>query len=153
MGKDDSSAVVVQLASSSNAVSASVQDSLRTNEAPQAMVSADKTLPCAGGGSIAVAGDLTGDLDASATGSYQLDLMTTFTDCALGNGLVVNGAPYLTTTGTMTYRSGALTVAAISYSGAFTANGDTCNIDVTLSIAPSFSASGVVCGSAVKLSQ
>jgi len=157
MGRDDSSAVVAQLTSASAAVNSSVQTSLGTNEYPQAMISADQTLPCANGGSVAVAGDLSGDLDAGATGSYSLDLMTTFADCALGTGLVVNGAPYLTTTGTLSFQAGTLTAGAIAYSGAFTASGDTCNIDVTIKLAagahPTFSATGTVCGSTVKVNQ
>jgi len=157
MGRDDSSAVVAQLSAASELAVASVQLSVPNDAPTPGMLSADKTVACASGGSVGIAGDLSGNFDTSATGSYSLDLMTTFTDCGLGNGLVINGAPYLTTTGTLSFQTAALTVGTVSYSGAFTANGDTCNIDVTLRLAgaphPAINATGTVCGNAIKLGQ
>jgi hypothetical protein len=148
--KDDSGAVVQHLVTVSYSALHSAQPQATGTLPP--VVSVDEAFACQGGGTSALAGGFSGDVDAAGTGSYSLDLMATFADCALGNGLVIAGAPYLATTGKLTFQTRELIRGSITYSGAFTANGDTCNIDVTLGFTSGAGvarATGSICGSAV----
>ena len=153
VGQEDSNAVLGQLVSLSYSATAVAQP--RTDVAPQPLISLDRSLACQAGGSSAISGELTGDIDAATgSGAYAVDLMTTFSDCNAGNGLVIAGAPYLPTEGTFSYTHGELSSETLSYSGALTANGEACNIDVTLTAsAPAgWTARGTICGNAVRAS-
>ncbi|HEY1556476.1 MAG TPA: hypothetical protein VGF94_16690 [Kofleriaceae bacterium] len=151
MGKDDSAAIAAQLGTLSAAALASAQDALPSPGAPLS-TSAEQSIACSAGGSAGVSGDLDGDFAADLTGTYSLDLMSTFADCVVGNGIVINGAPYLATTGTLSFRGGALVTGTITFSGALTAGNDTCNVDVMLHL-PGGAASGAVCGNALRVAQ
>ena len=153
--KDDSNAMMKQLAAISSTALDAAQPPL--DAPPPVALSIDQTVACQGSGHSTIAGDLSGDVDQNGTGSYSLDLMTTFSDCNIGNGVVVSGAPYLSTTGMFTFDAGTLTGSHVTYTGAFTANGDTCNIDFTVTLASQGPrvplATGAICGNAVQLAQ
>jgi hypothetical protein len=143
--KDDSGAVLNELMAVSYAA---LHSSTPQTAAPNPpVVSLDQAFSCAGGGTSALAGEFSGDVDATGTGSYSLDLMTTFADCTIGNGLVIGGAPYLATTGKLSFDAGDLVSGSITYSGAFSAYGDTCNIDLTIAtpFGPFQRATGSIC--------
>ena len=152
LAQDDSNAVMGQLVAVS--VTAMTAAQPHPNAAPPLVLSIDQTVACAAGGSAEVSGELSGDVDpATGTGTYSIDLMTTFSDCNVGNGMIVNGAPYLSTTGMFSFQSYALSGATITYSGAVTANGDTCNVDLGVAgLGPRgvSSATGTICGHAVR---
>lgn len=120
--KDDSNAVMTEL----------IGVSATTRAGMPGATSIDQTIACAGGGTAGVSGEFS---------ASSFDLMTTFSDCNVGNGLVINGAPYLATTGTFTDTSFNL-----AFTGAVTANGDTCNIDFRVT---QTGASGSICGNSV----
>jgi hypothetical protein len=149
--KDDSGAVLNELMAVSNAALHSSAPQITAPNPP--VVSLDQAFSCAGGGTSALAGEFSGDVDATGTGAYSLDLMTTFADCAIGNGLVIGGAPYLATTGKLSFDHGALTGGFITYSGAFSAYGDTCNIDLTIAtnFGPFETATGSICRNAIDI--
>jgi hypothetical protein len=147
--QDDSEAVVGQLLTVSTSTVTTAQPQAMSTPPP--VISIDQAFACGGGGTSAVTGDASGDVDATGTGSYSLDLMTTFSDCVLNNGLVVSGAPYLATNGKFTFQGRGLSSGSITYSGAFTANGDTCHIDFTIMFIGQGppSATGSICGNAI----
>ena len=101
--------------------------------------SIDQTVACFGGGTAGVSGEFT---------QSSVDLMMTFADCNAGNGLVINGAPYLSLTGTFTQTS-----SDIALGGALTVNGDTCNVDLRMTLASEGPAvpyaNGSICGNSV----
>jgi hypothetical protein len=152
--KDDSRGMMYQLMMSSSATLDAAQP--QTSQPPPVALSIDEMLACQAGGVLRISGDLSGDIDEAGTGSYSLDLMTTFADCDIGKGMIVSGAPYLSTTGMFTFDGGVLTDGHMTYSGAFTANGDTCNVDFTLTLAaegPRFPfADGAICGNSTQFS-
>lgn len=153
--KDDSGAVAGQLTGLSYASLAAAQPH-PTLGAPPHVATVDQTVHCMAGGTAGLTGDFTGNLDASGTGTYSIAVMSTFTDCALGNGLVINGAPYLSTTGTLSFSQGTLTTGSVMYTGAFTAGGETCNVDFTIALAaagPAPRALGSICGNVLDIRQ
>jgi hypothetical protein len=153
--KDDSGATAIQLQQISYSVLSAAHASMPGTQ-PPVTVSLDQSVACVAGGSSTVSGDFASTVDATGTGSYSLDLMTTMTDCAIGNGVVINGAPYLATTGTLTFHGFALTSGVVTYSGAFTANADTCNVGLTVTLAeagPAPRVTGTICGRAIELQQ
>jgi len=151
-GKDDSAAIATQLATVSGIAFVTAQQSI-PNDGPPPSTSTEKTVTCAGGGSAGLAGDLNSNVGAGGTGSYSLDLMTTFTDCNLGTGLVLNSAPYLSTTGTVSFLGGGLAAGTVTFSGAVAVGVDTCNIDVAVQLTSTPNRSprttGTICGYAV----
>jgi hypothetical protein len=149
ISKDDSSAVMAQLMTASFSAKAAA-----TPAGPK--IAIDQTTSCFAGGSLAISGELDGDVDATGTGTDSLDLMTTFTDCNVGNGLVINGAPYLATTGTFAFAQGALSDGTVTYSGAFSTGSYTCNVSFTFQLAaagPPPRMSGTICGHALDVRQ
>lgn len=152
LGQDDSNAVMGQLVTMTVVATSAAAPHAETT--PPLVVSIDRTVTCPNGGAAEISGDLSGDIDATTgTGSYTVDLMTTFSECALGNGLVINGAPYLSTSGVLSFQGFGLTGANMSYSGAVTANGDTCHVDLAMAgLGPTAvsTARGTICGNAVR---
>ena len=121
-------------------------------------VQVNQTQPCAFGGNASVAGMASGNVDPmTGTGSVSADIMATFTDCGVGQNLVVNGAPYLSLTASAYYLSFAVSQASMTFSGAFCWNDcsarNTCDIDVTFQLPSTTQAapsgSGHICGTQV----
>lgn len=66
---------------------------------------------CPLGGRVEVTGNISRNLDLGLSGTVQVDLRQTYTDCAYspaaGQTVTVNGDPYLTLSGTLSYLNGA----------------------------------------------
>jgi len=110
---------------------------------------------CQFGGSTGFAGDVSGTVNSSGTGSFQFQVDETFTNCVPASGYTVNGAPEVTISGTFTFNGGALSFPLqILAGGALTINGNTCNINLT-TLAESNGSStttGTLCGQSVNIS-
>jgi hypothetical protein len=92
----------------------------------------DSSMACQYGGMTGFAGDLSGSLNGSASGSIQLQADETFTDCIPVSGYTVNGAPDATVAGTFALVNGVLSFPLqVEEGGAVTINGESCVIDLT----------------------
>ncbi|NIR46069.1 MAG: hypothetical protein GWN99_16705 [Gemmatimonadetes bacterium] len=108
---------------------------------------------CPAAGHVDVSGSLTGSFDSeTGSGSAWLQVLATLTDCTFEvNGIasVLNGDPYLSTTGSFTWLNGApATQQSIDIGGALDRDGQFCaiNLSVIYSIDGTTTYSGTVCG-------
>lgn len=126
---------------------------------------------CGTGTHIEVTGSLNRNLDATLSGVVQVDLRMTFTDCFMpgapvgGPCLVVNGDPYLTLSGTVSYLNGVPSTqrhfrwdgglkwafkADCSLGAPVTASGGLCRADLEVGMptlaSPVFTITGTWCG-------
>jgi len=77
--------------------------------------------PCTGGGSVAVTGSVTGDVDFTDTGNFTGTLTAAPTNCAIpGTTLVINGEPNLTVNGTVFFFYGGVSSFALAEVGSIT---------------------------------
>src|SRR6267142_713528 len=84
-----------------------------------AVVQVNSSSACAFGGTAQVAGMASGNVDSmTGTGAVSVDIMATFTNCAVGQNLIVQGAPDLSLTGTFDYLSFELSQGSITFGGA-----------------------------------
>jgi hypothetical protein len=118
----------------------------------------DSTVACAEGGRSGVAGNVTGSLDQFGNGSLYAGFVATFTDCQ-DNGVVFNGDPYLSATGSMSFSNGQMTSGSLSFGGALrwdqAGGSGSCNVNLSLILASQTSTyshlSGTVCGFSVEV--
>ncbi len=91
---------------------------------------------CAGGGTIAITGSLTGDLDYSDTGAVTALLTVMPANCAIpGTTLVMTGDPNLTVTGSGLEFYGGLSTFSVTETGSITYGpkpAGTCQTDLTI---------------------
>ena len=67
---------------------------------------------CTAGGRMEVSGSLTGSISNTGSGILLLQVLQTVTDWECIGGLVINGDPYLSITGQMSFLGGAMSSAA-----------------------------------------
>jgi hypothetical protein len=110
--------------------------------------------PCSAGGTIAISGDISGNLNTSGTGDFGTQITVTPTNCAVA-GTTFNGDPAVTIGGQIS-----LTDENISYPITFTEGGGisygpnpsgSCQLNVTYSFASNLTCTvtGTVCGQSV----
>lgn len=118
----------------------------------------DSTVACSEGGRSGAAGDITGSLNQFGNGSLYAGFVATFTDCQ-ENGVVFNGDPYLSATGSMSFSNGQMTSGSLSFGGAFrwdeAGGSGGCNVNLSLILASQTSKyshlSGTVCDFSVEV--
>src|SRR5262249_26953810 len=125
-------------------------------EANASLASAPKTVPinqtepCAQGGTATLVGQLEGSTDESGTTTYSVDLMATFVGCELADGPDVQTDAALTTSGEIDVVTTAISKFTVTYRGEIRADGNPCNVDVTVTLPGATSggthATGAVCG-------
>ena len=110
---------------------------------------------CTSGGYINVTGSLTGSIDNNGSGVLLLGVTETINGWQCVGGWTVDGAPYLSLTGTFSYLNGQQSSAAqIQYSGGVQWTGPQpggCTIQLTMLYYPngSWHMSGTACGVAI----
>jgi len=68
----------------------------------------DERFHCPGGGTATDRGTVVGTLDEDLTGQATLETRQTYTNCRTDSGLILNGAPHTTATGTARFVNGEL---------------------------------------------
>jgi hypothetical protein len=111
---------------------------------------------CTAGGRMEVSGSITGVIDdQTGSGTLFSQTLETITDWRCITGFVVNGDPYISGSGNMSFAGGQLaSTASFNFGGGFrwgTAAKDGCSLILTILINPDYSGrvSGVVCGYSV----
>lgn len=110
---------------------------------------------CQFGGTTGLAGDVSGSVNSSGTGSINFQVDETFTDCVPVQGYTVNGAPDVTVAGIITMNGGVINFPLqILEGGAVSINGNACNINLTTlgNADGSSTTTGTLCGQSVNLS-
>ena len=113
------------------------------------------TITCSVGGNIGVTGDISGATDASGTGLIQIQGQETLTNCSPEQGLVLNGAPYISMTGNFSFLNGnPSTNQSISIGGGFSwgsSANQVCQVNLTANFNANGSGdlSGTLCGQQV----
>lgn len=95
---------------------------------------------CTAGGRIEVSGNLTGNIDETGSGVLFLQVLETITDWRCIPPYVINGDPYLSAAGSMSFQNGQLaSPASISFGGGFkwgTTAAESFQIHLTLLLNP-----------------
>jgi len=112
---------------------------------------------CTAGGHIEVLGNLTGNLSDTGTGVLLLQVTETLSDWRCVGGYVINGDPYISVAGSMSFINGQpSSTTSFSFGGGFkwgTTSKESCQMSLTLLLRADGTGilSGTVCGNIVNI--
>ena len=118
----------------------------------------DERFDCPGGGTATDTGPVVGTLDENLTGQATLEARPTYADCRTDSGIILNGAPHTTATGTARIVNGELAGEQSAHvSGAVRhespESSGSCAVDLRVTFTPGQGAAahGTACGEPVNV--
>jgi hypothetical protein len=141
--RDDATAMAVEMSQLSLVATHASTDTKVT--------SLDQVIPC-DSGSARIQGEVTGTVGPTGSGTRSVALTTTYTGCTIGDA-VIDGD--LAMTGMLTFDANRAS-GSVSFTGSFTASGQTCQSDFTVTVAsagPAPLLEGTICGTPLRITQ